>query len=101
MKKLKRQAPRMPRKMKKHFKSLMAFFEERRVEYEQSKYLCFMEILILEKLKGLGISSEDVEDIRINDISNIFVKLKGSIKQATITINMNEIEEGTDNAANN
>ncbi len=97
MKNIKRQTPRMPRKMKKRFKKLMAFFDERRTEYEKNKFLLTYGFLILEHLKTLGISPEDVEDITLDDTSNIFVKLKGSIRTAEITIN---VEEGAENENN-
>lgn len=98
MKKQKRQAERMPRKMKKRFKKLMKFYDDRRKEYEQEKLNTFIHFLILEHLKAAGIPRDEVEEIKIDDSSNVHIKLKGSIRQAEITVN---IGEETDNADNN
>ena len=98
MKKQKRQAERMPRKMKKRFKKLMKFYDDRRKEYEQEKQNLFSELLILGHLQAAGIPADEVEEIKIDDSSNVYIKLKGSIRQAEITVN---IGEETDNADNN
>ena len=97
MKKQKRQAERMPRKMKKRFKKLMKFYDERRKEYEQEKLNTFIHFLILEHLKAAGIPRDEVEKIEIDDASNVYVKLKGSIRQMEITVNLEEKPDDADN----
>ena len=96
MKKQKRQAERMPRKMKKRFKKLMKFYDERRKEYEQEKLNTFIHFLILEHLKAAGIPRDEVEKIEIDDASNVYVKLKGSIRQVEITVNLEEEPNNAD-----
>ena len=91
---------KMPRKMKKRFKKLIAFYDERRKEYEQNNLNLFFGGLILKQLADLGISADDVENIKIKDGLNVEVKLKGSIRHAEIIIDLNENKEGPDNGNN-
>lgn len=94
----KRQAERMPRKMKKRHKKLMAFYDKRRKEYEQN---LFLKVAILKKLKNdLGISALDVESIEIKDNLNTNVKLKGSIRQAEIIVNIGGLKNANNNEGN-
>ena len=91
---------KMPRKMKKRFKKLMAFYDERRKEYEQKNRNLFLGVLILKQLEDLGISADDVENIEIKDDSNVNVKLKGSIRQAEIIVNVGGEENANNNEGN-
>ena len=83
--------------MKKRFKKLMKFYDERRKEYEQEKLNTFIHFLILEHLKAAGIPRDEVEKIEIDDASNVYVKLKGSIRQMEITVNLEEKPDDADN----
>lgn len=102
MKKHKKQAERMPRKMKKRFKSLMAFFDERRTEFFVLTTLTKLfnaKDAVLAKCSTLGISPADIEKIDYNDkLQTATVTLKGAMRTATISI---VVEEGTNNADNN
>lgn len=117
MKKQKRQAERMPRKMKKRFKKLMKFFDERRKEYDLIKNLSvilaaiskegmrelnpdddYIKGLILAKCSEGGITPDDIAKIEFNK----------ELHSATITLKEGggaimyiDIKEGTDNADNN
>lgn len=90
--------PRMPRKMKKRFKKLMKFYEERGHKYKEKSIpvrpkglnpLIYM--LILGKLFTLNITEDDIEKIEVaDDNKSAFITLKGSIKQVEFTVEIKE-----------
>lgn len=90
--------PRMPRKMKKRFKKLMKFYEEQKREYELLEKLNkeyslggYLAHLILGKCLELGIFPGDIENLNIaNDLKSATITLRGSIKQAEITVEIKE-----------
>lgn len=80
---------KMPRKMKKRFKKMMKFFDERGKDYHLEQFFknSFLGFMVLNHLEQMGITKEQVSDVRISG-HNATVKLKGSIKAATITVTM-------------
>lgn len=119
MKKQKRQAERMPRKMKKRYKKLMAFYGERRMEYDLIKNLAvfaaafikdikaaedrtpdeMLKSYILEKCKTMEIFPEDIEKITVNDkLQTATITLKSAARFVTMFL---EVDGGLENADNN
>lgn len=101
MKKQKRQAERMPRKMKKRFKKLMSFFDERRADVFVLKTvtkLFDVKGAVLSKCMAFGIAPADIEKIDYNDkLQTATVTLKGAAHTLTMSL---LVEEGADDANN-
>lgn len=91
--KIRNKKEKMPRKMKKKYKKLMDFYEERRKEYI-SATACrglppIISLLVREKIIEMGYSPDDIEKIDCDPgFRNITVKLKGVIKTAGFTVQL-------------
>ena len=114
MKKQKRQAERMPRKMKKRFKKLMSFYDERKMEFDILKNITvaltaffkdarenkpaddYIKASIKAKAASLGIAPADIEKIDYNDkLQTATVTLKGAARFVTMSL---LVEEEPNNA---
>jgi hypothetical protein len=112
MLKQKRQAPRMPRKMKKRYKKLMSFYDERKMEFDVLKNLSvvlaaafkeiqegepandYIQASVIAKAAQFGIAPADIEKIDYNDkLQTATVTLKGAAHTLTMSL---LVEEGAD-----
>lgn len=111
-KKQKRQKERMPRKMKKRYKSLMKFFDDRRMEYDILKNLAvvfsafmkdspdkkpaddFIKNLVMAKCSTYGIYPPDIAKIEYNDkLQTATVTLNQSMQTMEIAVQVDKPEE--------
>lgn len=77
---------KLPRKMKKRFKKMMLFFEERKNEYTLKKVSdFFVGALVLQKLKEMGIKPEDVCFLKYEN-GQLNVRLNQSIEKMEIKL---------------
>ena len=116
MLKQKKQAPRMPRKMKKRYKKLMSFYDERKMEFDIIKNLTvalaaifkdapenkpaddYIKAAVTAKAAAFGIAPADIEKIDYNDkLQTATVTLKGAAHTLTMSL---LVEEGADDANN-
>lgn len=101
---------RMPRKMKKRFKKMMSFYEERRMEYDILKNLAVLfsatlndsktedkepdgplKNIILKKLRASGIFPEDILKMSYNDkLKTVNITLNDSVQNITMFVNVGE-----------
>lgn len=88
---------KMPRKMKKRFKKLIKFYDERKQEYEKAKQEqtvgTLLGLLIIDKIIKMGICPDSISDIKViktPDNIQATVKLHGAMESAEVTVNVEE-----------